>query len=158
MGSLDRGRKFQGFTQMDRRRQRNIPSRPLILIVADHDDICEIYAVSLSALGFEAITAGDCMEAGRRAWESRPDIVVTELTFRAGDGWQLIHDLRGEPRTRDIPIVVLTGSAAPAVRERAQHEGCAAFLVKPCLPDQLAVEVRRVLSGQSIHEGVPASG
>src|SRR5436190_12333799 len=104
---------------MDRRRPRNVPSRPLVLIVDDHDDTRDLYVQSLSVLGFEAIAAADCAEAARRAWESRPDLVVTDLTLRGSDGWQLIHDLRGEARTRDIPIVLLTGFAAPSLSERA---------------------------------------
>jgi two-component system, cell cycle response regulator DivK len=142
---------------MDRRHPRNVPSRPLVLIVDDHDDTRELYVQSLSALGFEAIAAGDCAEAARRAWESHPDIVVTDLTLRGGDGWQLIEDLRREARTRDIPIVLLTGHAAQSLRERAEREGCAEYFVKPCLPEELAAALRQVLDRTIGHEGVPAS-
>jgi CheY-like chemotaxis protein len=117
----------------------------------------ELYVQSLAALGFEAISAGDCTEAGRRAWESHPDIIVTDLTLRGGDGWQLIQDLRREARTRDIPVVLHTGHAMPSLRERAEREGCAAFIVKPCVPDALATELRRVLDRSSNDEGVAAS-
>jgi two-component system cell cycle response regulator DivK len=142
---------------MNRRHARNIPSRPLVLIVDDHDDTRELYVQGLSALGFESIAAGDCPEAVRRAWESHPDIVVTDVTLRGGDGWQLIDDLRRDVRTRDIPIVLLTGHATPSVSERAGHEGCAAFLVKPCLPDDLATELRRVLNRTMNDDRVPVS-
>ena len=130
---------------MDRRLGRNTPSRPLVLVVDDHDDTRELYVESLVAFGFEAIEAADCPEAYRQAWDLHPDVVVTDLTLRGGDGWQLIHDLKREARTREIPVVVLTGHAAPSLRERARHEGCAGFFVKPCLPDELATELRHVL-------------
>jgi CheY-like chemotaxis protein len=52
---------------MNRRRPRNIPSRPLVLIVDDHDDTRELYVTSLAALGFEAIAEADCAQASRRA-------------------------------------------------------------------------------------------
>jgi CheY-like chemotaxis protein len=87
---------------MDRRHARGIPSRPLVLIVEDHDDTRELYVASLAALGFDAIAAGDCAQAYRQARESHPDIVVTDLTLRDADGWQLIQDLKREPRTRSI--------------------------------------------------------
>jgi CheY-like chemotaxis protein len=87
---------------MNRRRPRGIPSRPLVLIVDDHDDTRELYVTSLAAFGFEAIAASDRAQACRRAWESHPDIVVTDLTRPGGDRWQLIQDLKGEARTRDI--------------------------------------------------------
>jgi CheY-like chemotaxis protein len=142
---------------MNRRHPRGIPSRPLVLIVDDHDDTRELYVTSLAAFGFEAIAAANRAQACRRAWESHPDIVVTDLTLPGGDGWQLIQDLKGEARTRDIPVVLLTGHAAPSLRERAEREGCAAFFVKPCLPDELAVELRQVLDRTIAHERVPAS-
>ena len=142
---------------MGRRRPRNIPSPPLVLVVDDHDDTRELYVQSLVAFGFEAIAAADCEQAYRRAWDSHPDIVVTDLTLRGGEGWQLIQDLKREARTRDIPVVLLTGHAAPSLRERAEHEGCAGFFVKPCLPDELANELRRVLERNNGHKGVSAS-
>ena len=142
---------------MNRLHPRGIPSRPLVLIVDDHDDTRELYSMSLAALGFEAFEASDCEQAFRQAWESHPDIVVTDLTLRGADGWQLVQDLKREARTRDIPVVLLTGHAAPSLRERAEREGCAAFFVKPCLPDELALELRHVLDSAIDHERVPAS-
>ncbi len=142
---------------MDRRRPRNLPSRPLVLVVDDHDDTRELYLQGLVAFGFEAIAAGDVEQAYRRAWDFHPDIVVTDLSLRGGDGWQLIHDLKRSARTRDIPVVLLTGHAAPSLRERAEHEGCAGFFVKPCLPDELATELRHVLQRTLVHERVSTS-
>jgi CheY-like chemotaxis protein len=121
------------------------------------DTLARFGVLRFVSFGFEAIGAADCDEAYRRAWEFHPDIVVTDLTLRDGDAWQLVQDLKREPRTRHIPVVVLTGHAASSLRERAEHEGCAGFFVKPCLPDELATEVRHVLDGTNIHEGVSSS-
>jgi CheY-like chemotaxis protein len=144
---------------MNRRHPRKVPSRPLVLIV-DNADTREFYVHSLSPLGFDVIAAGDCTEAGRVAWVTHPDIVVTELSLPGGDGWQLIQDLRREARTRDIPIVLLSGQATPALTERPEHEGCAASLLKPCLPEALATELRRVLDSTRDDEALqrPSDG
>src|SRR6478735_5920858 len=123
---------------MDSRHPKSIPSRPLVLIVDEHGDTRDLYIAGLTAFGFEAIDASDGEQAFRQAWETRPDVVVTELALPVADGWQLIQDLKREPRTRDIPVVMLTGHVAPSVRERAGRAGCAAFFTKPCLPDALA--------------------
>ena len=138
---------------MDRCRSQNGPTRPLVLVVDDHDDTRELYVHSLALFGFEAIGAADGQQACRRAWESRPDIVVTDLTLRDGDGWQLIQDLQRDARTRDIPVVLVTGHAAASLRERAEREGCAGFFVKPCLPDALATELRNVLARTIVDDG-----
>ena len=142
---------------MDRRRPRNIPSRPLVLVVDDDADTRELYVEGLVAFGFEAIAAADSEQAYHRAWDFHPDIIVTDLTLRGGDGWQLLHDLKSEARTREIPVVLLTGHHEPSLRERAKHEGCAGFFMKPCLPDELAATLRHLLDRTIEHEGVPAS-
>jgi two-component system phosphate regulon response regulator PhoB len=133
---------------MDRRHPRNVPARPLVLIVDDHDDTRDLYLQSLGSFGFETIGATDCQQASRRAWESHPDIVVMDLPLLGHDGWQPIQDLKREARTRDIPVVLITGYAAASLHERAQREGCAALFVKPCLPDELAAALRQLVEGR----------
>lgn len=142
---------------MERRRQRNVPVRPLVLVVDDHHDTRELYLLGLAAFGFDAIAAADSGAAYRQAFDCHPDIVVTDLTLPGGDGWQLLHDLKREARTRKIPVVLLTGYDEPSLRERAQQEGCAGFFVKPCLPDELATELRHVLERTAVHEGASTS-
>ena len=124
-------------------------SWPLVLIVDHHDDTRALYVDSLAALGFKTIATADGAQAGRRACESHPDIVVTDLALPVVDGWEFIQDLKREARTRDIPVVLVTGLAAPWLRKRAEREGCAACFVKPCVPDELALQLRRVLDGIS---------
>jgi two-component system, cell cycle response regulator DivK len=141
---------------MDRRRPRNRPTRPLVLIVDDHADTRDLYVQSLALFGFEAIGA-DGQQACRRAWEFHPDVVVTDLTLRGGDGWQLIQNLQHDARTREIPVVVVTAQVAPSLRQRAEQEGCAGFFVKPCLPDELATELRQVLERTVVDTRVSTS-
>jgi len=62
-----------------------------------------------------------------------------------------------EARTREIQVVLLTGYDEPSLRERAEHEGCAGFFVKPCLPDELATELRHLLERTAVHERVSTS-
>ena len=61
------------------------------------------------------------------------------------DGWHLIDELKGDPQTWDIPIVMLTSQAESAVSERAARQGCAAVLRKPYRPDELARALRDIL-------------
>ena len=98
----------------------------------------------LRSQGFEATTAAGGDAAFARACEQRPDVIVTDLAMPDGDGWELIHKLSSDPRTRDIPVVMLTACATEAVRERAQREGLAAFFFKPCPPSELADALRRL--------------
>jgi CheY-like chemotaxis protein len=131
---------------MERRRPRTPPARPLVLIVDGHEDTRELYSIALASLGFETDTVGDGADAFGRAWNTHPDIIVTEISLPRSDGWSLVLDLKRDPRTRNIPIVVLTGHTEPTVRERAHREGCAAVLLKPCLPERLATGLRELLA------------
>jgi CheY-like chemotaxis protein len=142
-------------TAMERRHPRLPPTRPLVLIVDGHDDTRELYAVALASFGFDTVTVGDGARAFGRAWLTHPDIIVTEIALPELDGWCLVEDLKREPRTRDIPIVVLTGHAESSVRERAGREGCATVMIKPCLPELLATGLRAVLRREPSREHAP---
>ena len=142
---------------MERRRPRKPPTRPLVLIVDGHDDTGALYALALSAMGFEVVPARDGEDGCYRARATHPDIIVTEVSLPPVDGWSFVQNLKHDPRTRDIPIVVLTGHGQPSVRERAEREGCAAVFVKPCLPDQLALGLRELLNRYSSRDAMTAS-
>ena len=133
---------------MDRRRPRNPPTRPLVLIVEGHEDTRALYALALTTMGFDVVTAQDGTDACRRAWEIDPDIIVTDLPVPQYDGWQFLQDLKQNPRTRDVPVIAVSGYVQPSLRERAIRDGFAAFFPKPCLPDELAEGLRQVLNGQ----------
>ena len=104
-----------------------------------------MYSESLRSMGFHADTASSGEEALRLAAEAPPAVVVTDLRFKGKmDGVELARRLRADHRTRDIRIIMLTGAALGSGRERAEDSGCDRFLLKPCLPDALASEIRRL--------------
>jgi len=131
---------------MERRRARRPPAHPLVLVVDGHADTRELYAEALRSSGFETETVDDVADAYARAWETHPDVIATEIPLSMDTGWKFIQDLQCDPRTRDIPVVVVTSQGQACVRARADQEGCAAFLLKPCLPDVLATTLREVLT------------
>jgi two-component system cell cycle response regulator DivK len=121
-------------------------------------DTRELYGLVLRSLGFETETVGDVADACARAWETHPDAIATEIRLSMDSGWKFIQDLQRDPRTRDIPVVIVTSQDQASVRERAEREGCAAFLLKPCLPDVLATTLRDVLTTRvQVHDHIPAS-
>jgi two-component system cell cycle response regulator DivK len=119
---------------------------PVVLLVDDHEDSATMYAIGLVAMGFQAVTSESAEEAFARACEISPDVVVADVTLRGASGVELTRRLRGDPRTRNVGIIVLTGHAIGSAREDAADAGCDRFLLKPCLPDVLALEIRDVLN------------
>lgn len=115
-----------------------------VLLVQPNDDNLEMYAEFLSYSGLTPIAVSRASDA--LATAAKADVVVTGLRLPGRvDGVELIARLRCSPQTRRTPIIVLTASALPAERDRATRAGCNAFLRKPCLPEELLREVRRLV-------------
>ena len=117
-----------------------------VLLFDSDADTAEMYGVGLELAGFRACLASSDAEARSVLREDRPSAVIADLGTAAAEGWELIQSLRADRSTRDIPVVLLTGRTDPWIGRRAAELGCAALVVKPCLPDTLAEVVR-----QSIH-------
>jgi len=118
--------------------------RCTVLLVDDISDSREMYAFFLRASGYAVHEAADGGDAVDIALEFRPDVIVMDLSLPSMDGWTAIATLSASPETARIPVVVLSAHTFPADEQRAREAGAAAFLAKPCPPDELARHVRRV--------------
>ena len=119
---------------------------PLILVVDDYEDAREMYAEYLRFCGFRVAEARNGNEALDQAFTLMPDLILMDLSLPGMDGWEATRQLKSDERTRQIPVVALTGHALAGASEGAKKAGCDSFVTKPCLPDDLVVEVRRMLS------------
>jgi two-component system, cell cycle response regulator DivK len=119
---------------------------PLILVVDDYQDAREMYAEYLQFSGFRVAEARNGNEAVSQAFELQPDLILMDLSLPGMDGWEATRVLKADDRTKHIPVVALTGHALAGASEGAKKAGCDSFVTKPCLPDDLVVEVRRMLS------------
>ena len=120
-------------------------TQPLILVVDDYQDAREMYAEYLQFSGFRVAEARNGNEAVEQAFALRPDLILMDLSLPGMDGWEATRRLKSDESTKHIPIVALTGHALAGASEGAKRAGCDSFVTKPCLPDDLVVEVRRML-------------
>lgn len=105
-----------------------------------------MYAEWLTHAGFKVEQAHNGLQALERAFEIVPDVVVTDLNIPGIDGYELTRRLKGDPRTRRVPVLAVTGYAAFAADPgRAQRAGCDAVLEKPCSPEDLETAVRNLI-------------
>jgi CheY-like chemotaxis protein len=118
---------------------------PLILVVDDYQDAREMYAEYLQFSGFRVAEARNGNEAVEQAFALKPALILMDLSLPGMDGWEATRRLKADETTRHIPIVALTGHALAGASEGARRAGCDSFVTKPCLPDDLVVEVRRML-------------
>jgi two-component system, cell cycle response regulator DivK len=119
---------------------------PLILVVDDYQDAREMYAEYLQFSGFRVAEARNGNEAVDQAFALKPDLILMDLSLPGMDGWEATRRLKADESTRHIPIVALTGHALAGASDGAKKAGCDSFVTKPCLPDDLVVEVRRMLN------------
>jgi two-component system, cell cycle response regulator DivK len=126
---------------------------PLVLVVEDYQDAREMYAAYLQFSGYRVAEATNGEEAIEQARALLPDIILMDLALPKMDGWEATKRLKADDRTRHIPIVALTGHALAGHADGARDAGCDAFVTKPCLPDELVAEIKRVLN----HGGQPGA-
>jgi len=119
--------------------------RQLVLVVEDYQDAREMYAAYLQFSGFDVAEAANGVEAVEQTTRLLPDIVLMDLALPRMDGWEATRRLKADARTGHIPIVALTGHALAGHAEGAREAGCDSFVTKPCLPDALVAEIRRLL-------------
>ena len=104
-----------------------------------------MYGEYLRLSGFDVVEAANGLEALERAGDARPDIILMDLSLPVMDGWEATRRLKADTRTAQIPVVALTAHVLASVVERAMQVGCDAVVTKPCLPEDLVNEIRRVL-------------
>lgn len=123
-------------------------TQPLVLLVTDNRDERELYEYGLPDCGFRVVSAGALEEIPDAVDRLRPDALV--LTLKLGDDrtWAALEALQCGGALK-VPGILLTGSirADAGNRLRARANGCAAFVAKPCTPEELAAIVRAVVAG-----------
>jgi CheY-like chemotaxis protein len=120
-----------------------------VLYVEDNDDNVFMLKMRLELLGdFEVLTAEDGEKGCQMAAAERPDIILMDLEMPVVDGWEATRRLKGNPQTRDIPVIALSAHGLAGEREKALAAGCNEFDTKPIEFDRLVETVRRILANR----------
>jgi len=104
-----------------------------------------MYVEYLSSYGYRMVEAEDGEAALKSAFELAPSLIVMDLTLPVLDGWEATRRLRADTRTAAIPVIALTGHTQEKHARTAREAGCSAFLLKPCLPEELLNAIQRLL-------------
>jgi CheY-like chemotaxis protein len=117
-----------------------------ILIVDDEDDIREVAALSLeSVAGWEVITANSGSQGLARAAEQLPDAILLDVMMPGMDGPTTFRELRKNPATAKIPVLLLTAKVQSSDQRRFADLGVEAVLFKPFDPLTLSDQIATVL-------------
>jgi CheY-like chemotaxis protein len=128
-----------------------MPERPDVfaLLVDRDEDTRRMYAEYLRVHACIIEQATDGREALAKALARHHDVIVTETRLPGIDGYQLCGLLRRDEVTTTTPIIVVTGEAYSSDVDRAYRAGATVVLTKPCLPDILWSQIRRLLDAST---------
>ncbi len=120
-----------------------------ILLVDDENDIREVAAISMQAVGgWQVVSASSGTEAIAMALAEQPDAILLDVMMPGIDGPTTFKRLQDDPRTRDIPVILLTAKAQAADRTRFEQLGVVGVLSKPFDPMSLPAQVAALLSAR----------
>ena len=114
-----------------------------LLLVDDDAALAEMYALQLTASGFEVTTAHSGAEALRIVNDSLPDLIYLDLGLPGMGGLEVLERLRKEPDTADVPVVILTNFSEPDMMERGRRLGAQDYLIKVDTPPALLAAAAR---------------
>ena len=115
----------------------------LVLVVDDREENRDLCRECLVYAGFIVIEAHDGADAVTLSGSRLPDVIVMDVAMPVMDGYDACRRLKLDPRTKDIPVILLTATPASDGAEQGTAD---ALLLKPCTPDRLESEVRKWLA------------
>lgn len=116
-----------------------------ILIVEDERDIADLVGFNLERAGYKVLKAHDGISGAAMAIHERPDLVVLDLMLPEKDGFGVFKEIRRDPRSRSIPVIMLTARAQTEDRIQGLEAGVDDYLTKPFSPKELTLRVQAVL-------------
>jgi CheY-like chemotaxis protein len=117
-----------------------------VLLIDDDNVFLLTIGVRLKAMGYTVYAAKDAVSAISAVRKNNPDVIVLDVSLPAGDGFMVAERLQNLISTAATPIIFVTASENPVLRERAMNTGAVAFLNKPFEATTLADAIESALS------------
>jgi len=123
--------------------------KPTILLIDDDPMVARLVQLVLEPEGYQLTIAPNGLDGLKIAQTNPPDLLLLDLMLPGQDGFQVLRQLRAEPRTADIPVIVLSSKAQPTDKHTAAKIGANAYLTKPYKRAELLSLIRSLLSERS---------
>ncbi|MBI3297727.1 MAG: response regulator [Elusimicrobia bacterium] len=120
--------------------------KKLILAVDDDASVCDLYETSLAVLGYDVMCASSGGKAKEALKKRKPDVILMDIMMSDQDGISLTRDIRSDPETAHIPIIIVSGLSDAATLNDALLFGAADYLVKPLDMDVLKGKLEHALA------------
>jgi CheY-like chemotaxis protein len=119
-----------------------------VLVVDDDPVIVELLVLNLELEGHEAITASDGREAVRLVHDAAPDLLLLDVMMPELDGFAVCRELKQDPATADLPVVLLSARAQESDLVRGTAAGADAYVTKPFDPFELVRLLERTATAR----------
>ena len=116
-----------------------------ILIVDDEEDVLTLLQLVFETNGYIARTASNGKAAVASAYENPPDVVLLDVMMPEMDGWQVLKILKGDEKTRHIPVAMLSARAERRDKMIGLQEGAEGYIAKPFSTAEVLREVQSLL-------------
>jgi len=126
-----------------------------VLVVDDEPDVLDLLVYNLQKAGYKTVKATDGATALQKARDILPSLVVLDLMLPQIEGTEVCKQLRADPKTAPIPIIMLTAKADELDRVIGFELGADDYVVKPFSPRELVLRVKTILR-RAQGKGVPA--
>ena len=120
-----------------------------ILIVDDEEVIRKFLRIHLSKLGYEVKEAADGAEALKQLGKDDFDLLICDILMPNKDGWQVLKEMRSDPKTKDIPVIVLTAKNEDSDMFKGYDLGANYYMTKPFTKAQLLYGLKLMLGEDS---------
>ncbi len=113
-----------------------------VLLIEDEENIAEAIRFILSRDGWQVVHLAEGQGAAARAAELLPDLVILDHMLPGATGLEILADLKANPATARLPVLMLTAKGQPRDREAAERAGADGFMSKPFANAEILAEVR----------------
>lgn len=132
-------------------------SDPISVLVVDDDaSIVEMIRMGLEAEGMNVLSAGDGAEALEVLRKEHVDVVLLDIMMPRVDGWMALMEIRNDPATADIPVIMLTAKTQDLARILAFKQGVQQYVTKPFNLTELIVRIQSLMRGRP-RAGLPGN-
>lgn len=131
--------------KMDDSPRTNTSEKPIVLVVEDNKELQEFITDILSQ-SYNVLKASDGIQGERMAYEHIPEIVISDVMMPQKDGYQLCHDLKSNPKTSHVPIILLTAKAGHSNKMEGLTLGADAYITKPFDAEELKIRMKNLLA------------
>lgn len=116
-----------------------------ILVIDDEEDMQKLLKMRLQQDNFSVITAEDGDTGLKAAEKEVPDIIILDIMMPKMDGYTCLKELRNLPKTKDIPVLILSGKEEEKVRDLFAFQKISGYIEKPFELDDLVAKIREIL-------------